>query len=197
MRIASITLRLALFFSAASLMVFLAIGYLIGNAVERHFEEQDLHELHTKLMLIRHALARVRTVQDLDQAGQRLDDALVGHHGLSITVLGPRQRVLFASRDADFPPDLLDSRPSGERIQTTDLAVWSKGGETYRGIAAAAFTEHPGDAPGHRLSCPEHRPPPGIHDGVSQEPLAGRHGRHPADRALRLDRRTARPGSAA
>ena len=143
MRIASITVRLALFFSAASLIVLLAIGYLIGNAVERHFEEQDLHELHTKLVLIRHALARVRTAPDLEEAGQRLNDALVGHHGLSITVLGPRQRVLFASRDADFPPELLDSRPSGEHMQTADLVVWSKGGETYRGIAAAAFTGIP------------------------------------------------------
>ena len=143
MRIASITVRLALFFSAASLIVLLAIGYLIGNAVERHFEEQDLHELHTKLVLIRHALARVRTAPDLDEAGQRLNDALVGHHGLSITVLGPRQRVLFASRDADFPSEYLDSRPSGEHIRTTDLVIWSKGGETYRGIAAAAFTSIP------------------------------------------------------
>jgi two-component system heavy metal sensor histidine kinase CusS len=143
MRIASITLRLALFFSAASLMVMLAIGFLIGNAVERHFEEQDLHELHTKLMLIRHALARVRTAQDLDQAGQRLDDALIGHHGLSITVLGPLGRVLFTSRDADFPSEYLNSRPSGEHIRTADLVVWSKGGETYRGIAAVAFTDIP------------------------------------------------------
>ena len=140
MRIASITVRLALFFSTASLLVLLAIGYLIGNAVGRHFEEQDLHELHAKLVLIRHVLATVRSQGDLDEAGRRLNEALIGHHGLSITVLGPHRRVLFASREAAFPDNLLESRPSDEHIRTTDLVVWSKGGETYRGIAAAAFT---------------------------------------------------------
>ncbi len=140
MRIASITVRLALFFSTASLLVLLAIGYLIGNAVERHFEEQDLHELHAKLVLIRHVLAMVRNPNDLEDAGKRLNEALIGHHGLSITVLGPHRRVLFTSREAAFPDSLLESHPSEGHIQTVDLVVWSKGGETYRGIAAAAFT---------------------------------------------------------
>lgn len=140
MRIASITVRLALFFSTASLLVLLAIGYLIGNAVGSHFKEQDLHELHAKLVLIRHVLATVRSQGDLDEAGRRLNEALIGHHGLSITVLGPHRRVLFTSHEAAFPDGLLDSHPSEEHIQTTDLVVWSKGGETYRGIAAAAFT---------------------------------------------------------
>lgn len=151
MRMASITLRLTLFFSAASLLVLLSFGYLIVNAVERHFEEQDLHELYAKLVLIRHALATVRTTGDLDEAGKRLDEALIGHHGLTITVLGPRRRVLFSSGNAEFPGALMESRPFEEKIHTGDLVAWSEGSATYRGIAAAAFTSMPDMPPATAL----------------------------------------------
>jgi two-component system heavy metal sensor histidine kinase CusS len=88
----SITFRLTLFFSTASTVVLIVIGYWVGVAVEMHFEEQDRHELEGKLALIRHTLSKAHSPNDLENVAQRLEDALVGHHGLSISVVGPDRR---------------------------------------------------------------------------------------------------------
>ena len=56
----SITFRLALYFGGASTAVLLAIGYLVGISVERHFLELDHADLHGKMELVRHVLAKVR-----------------------------------------------------------------------------------------------------------------------------------------
>ena len=82
----SITLRLALLFAATTAAVLLALGLFIGQLVDRHFEELDLAELTGKLELTRHALASVRREADLQALPVRLDDALVGHHSVSVAI---------------------------------------------------------------------------------------------------------------
>ncbi len=144
MRPRSITFRLALFFSTASTVVLMAIGYWVGVAVESHFEEQDLHEFEGKLTLIRHALSKAHAAADLADVAQRLEDALVGHHGLLVSVFWPGQRRLFASPDAAQLEPLLQSRPAAESARPM---TWSQGGQNYRGMVAAAATNIPEAAP--------------------------------------------------
>ena len=72
-RRASITLRLTALFAVVSTLVMLALGYLIGAAVEEHFVEQDMDVLTGKLELARHALERVQSSQDLAAIPQLLD----------------------------------------------------------------------------------------------------------------------------
>lgn len=141
MRPRSITFRLTLFFSAASLIVLLAIGYLIGSVVERHFEEQDLAELHGKLGLIRHSLAKVGTAVELEAVGQRLDDALVGHHDLQVRVSAADGRTLYQTPGAAFPTEVLAQRPQAQPM------LWSVDGREYRGIVASGGTAIPGLPP--------------------------------------------------
>ena len=133
MRQQSITLRLTLFFSTASTLVLLAIGYWVGITVEMHFEEQDRHEFEGKLTLIRHALSRAHTQDELTAAAQRIEDALIGHHGLSVSVAGPGPRTLFATPDAALLAPLLDSR-----ADASSPLVWTWEGESYRGILTTA-----------------------------------------------------------
>lgn len=57
----SITARLTLLFAAISTMVLLALGLLIGNAVEQHFVEQDMEQMTGKLDLAGHLLEKVQT----------------------------------------------------------------------------------------------------------------------------------------
>ena len=64
MRPRSITFRLALFFCAASTAVLVGLGWLVGVLVERHFFQQDVAELDSKVVLVRSALARVRSEAD-------------------------------------------------------------------------------------------------------------------------------------
>ena len=103
----SITCRLTLLFASASTFVLLALGLLIGNSVEHHFEEQDMDVLNGKLELARHALEKVQSPSDLDTLPQQLDDSLVGHHGLAVVVVAPSGQTLFVTSGAEFPQALL------------------------------------------------------------------------------------------
>jgi two-component system, OmpR family, heavy metal sensor histidine kinase CusS len=147
MRTASITFRLTLFFAIASTAVLLAVGYLVGVAVETHFVDLDRVELDGKLELVRHALAKVRSQSDLDAIPQVLDDALVGVRGLSITVFAPDRRILFASSDAVFPAAALKSRLEDASSDSPRLGTWEIGGHGYRDIVAAAPTGIEGGSP--------------------------------------------------
>jgi two-component system heavy metal sensor histidine kinase CusS len=140
MRVASVTLRLTLFFAVASIAVLLAVGYLASVAVETHFVEQDLVELNGKLDLVRHALAKAISQSDLDAVPQTLDDALVGHPGLSIIVIAPDRRILFASSDAAFPSALLQSSLEGTRPARQEPSVWENDGHAFRALVAEART---------------------------------------------------------
>ena len=106
----SLTLRLTLLFAVAATAVLLALGFLVGRAVEQHFEEQDLDLLRGKLALARHALAKVRSAADLDALPQQLDDSLIGHHGLAVAIVGPQGETLFATSGAAFPKPLIERR---------------------------------------------------------------------------------------
>lgn len=140
----SITFRLTLFFSTASTIVLMVIGYWVGSAVETHFEEQDLHEFEGKLALVRHALSKAQTPNDLENVAQRLEDALVGHHGLSISVVVPDRRPLFASPDAALLAPLLEKQAGFDASGSSKPMVWSQNGQAYRGVVATAATDIPG-----------------------------------------------------
>lgn len=132
----SITFRLTLFFSTASTFVLLAIGYWVGAMVEAHFEEQDRHEFDTKLTLIRFALAQVHAPGELPAAARRIEDALVGHHGLSVAVVGPDESTLFATPDAALLAPLLER--SANAVDSWKPFAWSWEGKSYRGFLATA-----------------------------------------------------------
>jgi len=147
MRPKSITFRLTLFFSTASTAVLLVVGTLIGTLVEAHFEELDVEELNGKLELVRHSLAKVRVPAGMAVVPQNLSDALVGHHGLSVAVVGWDGNLLFKSSGAIFPAALLESRPPEDSSRRAGPMVWEQDGQPYRGIAAAAVTGIAGQPP--------------------------------------------------
>ncbi len=147
MRPQSITFRLTLFFSTASTAVLIVIGYLIGALVEAHFAELDLDELNGKLELVRHTLAEVRTPDGMALVPTKLSDALVGHHVLSVAVVGSERRVLFESPGAVFPDALLAARPQEEPAARARPVMWEHEGQGYRGIAATAVTGIPAQPP--------------------------------------------------
>lgn len=136
----SITLRLALLFAATTAAVLLAQGLFIGQLVDRHFEELDLAELSGKLELTRHALTSVRGEADLAALPARLDDALVGHHSISINIDAADGRTLY--RSSHHAADLPTPTPAAD----TPFA-WSTGDQRYRGIVARVATGIAGQPP--------------------------------------------------
>jgi two-component system heavy metal sensor histidine kinase CusS len=147
MRSRSITFRLTLFFSTASTAVLIVIGYLIGALVEAHFEQLDLIELDGKLELVRHTLGEVRTAAGMAVMHARLSDALVGHHGLSVAVVGAERKLLFESPGAAFPAALIEGRPAEDSSGRAEPVVWEQDGQGYRGIAGTAVTGIEGQPP--------------------------------------------------
>jgi two-component system heavy metal sensor histidine kinase CusS len=149
MRPRSITFRLALFFSAASTAVLIGLGWLVGVLVERHFVQQDVAELDSKVVLVRSAFARVRTDADLPAADTALRDALVGRDDLLVAVTGRDGRLLYASASAGtrFPSALIGSRPPADPAARIGPVDWEHDGYSFRGIAASASTAMPGEPP--------------------------------------------------
>jgi two-component system heavy metal sensor histidine kinase CusS len=135
MRPPSITLRLTVFFAVASSLVLAAVGYLVSTAVEGHFVELDRAELDGKLQLVRHLLSRVESQRDLDAIPQTLDDALVGHPGLSIVVMGPDRRIFFASSDATLAPAALQRRLEADGAERPRPSTWESNGHAFRDVA--------------------------------------------------------------
>lgn len=141
----SITVRLTLLFASISTLVLLVLGILIGNSVDRHFEEQDMDILTGKLDLTRHALEKVHSDQDLVAIPQQLDDSLVGHQGLAVVVVAPSGERLFATRGAEFPQLLLDKPVPTDSLRPI---VWRTATDIpLRGIAAFANTGIEGASP--------------------------------------------------
>ena len=92
----SLTVRTSLLFTLLAAGVFLVMGTFIRASVQHHFGEQDRFALEGKLELIRHILEGAHTPADRERATGRLEDALIGHHDLSVRVRDAQGRVLLS-----------------------------------------------------------------------------------------------------
>lgn len=139
----SITFRLALYFASASTVVLLAIGYLVGVSVQRHFLELDRGDLHGKVELIRHILLKVHSQSDLEALRGRMDDALTGHENLSVSITAPDGATLFATADAAFPEALIKGVSTAMPVENLELTSWEHDGHAFHGFAIWVPTAAP------------------------------------------------------
>lgn len=145
----SLTLRLTLMFVAVSALVLISVGVVLGLAVERHFEEQDLTELGNKLTLIRRVAGKLHAAADLDRLPALLDDALLSEHGLAIAIHDGDGRLRYAGMHgaAVFPAGLPLAAWAAERpLQRQDLQVWTAHGSEFRGLSQRLATGLAGHA---------------------------------------------------
>lgn len=126
----TLTARISLLFAGAVAAVLLVTGVLIARAVEHHFAVEDEGEMRGKLELVRHILARAHQRSDQDALTAELDDALVGHKGLSVAVIDAGGRTWFASSGSAFPKYLVKTLG----IEPGSLQQWTTDTSTYRGI---------------------------------------------------------------
>lgn len=134
----SLTLHLTLWFALASVFVLFLLGLLIGRSVEQHFEEQDIDVLSGKMELAKHVLEKALTTPTGDTLAKQLEEALTGHHGLVIAVVGPDRQRLDAHRELALPPELVNERRAsaiGHPIKWV-----ADDGLPWRGISATLTT---------------------------------------------------------
>lgn len=135
MRPLSLSTRISLLFAMSAAVVLLALGLLVARSVETHFLEMDLHELEGKLSLVRNLLAKAGTSRELALVPAQLDDALVGHHGLAVTLIAQDGAHWFASKNAVFPKGI-SGNPQG-------VSTWRTGEHTWRGLSAPVSSNFP------------------------------------------------------
>lgn len=130
MKSLSLTARISLLFSACAAVVLLGLGWVVVQSMEAHFLEIDRHEIEGKLSLVQNLLAKVDAPVDLDALPGQLDDALVGHHGLSVALIAKDGSIWFTSQAQDFPVALfLQAKPG-------HILTWTENARTYRGLTA-------------------------------------------------------------
>lgn len=139
----SITWRLTLIFAVLSATVLIAVGAITSFSVEKHFAEDDMDEITGKLELIQHAFDNVQTAVDISQLPQKLNDALVGHHALSVMVYEPAGQVLYSSHDANFPRNILETNPARYKAEPSMLRKWSLNHRVFRGLCVQMPTAMP------------------------------------------------------
>lgn len=131
----SLTVRTSLLFTLLAAGVFLVMGAFIRASVQHHFGEQDRFALEGKLELIHHILDEVRTPADRDRARRQLEEALIGHHDLSVRVRDAQGRDWLVNGQARIPDRLLD-RPALPGAAPLPLLTWRNDGEDFRGLVA-------------------------------------------------------------
>ena len=136
----SITWRLTLIFAALSTTVLIALGTIASLSVENHFAEEDMEEINGKLELIQNAFDKTSNAADIKNLPQKLNDALVGHHALLVTVYELTGKILYATHDADFPKDILDTHPAHYKTKTATFRKWNLNQRPYRGISVQMDT---------------------------------------------------------
>jgi two-component system heavy metal sensor histidine kinase CusS len=139
----SLTLRLTLYFGVISVAILLAIGYSVGIAVDRHFAEEDRMVLQGKQEMIGHLLAGVGSRADLDAIPRRLDDSLMGHQTLAMSIVGADGKPLLASFGAGFPSRFLAEPGPGQSTADPPLVTWEGDEHAYRGLVVRTPTRIP------------------------------------------------------
>lgn len=140
----SLTLRLAALFAAAASITLLALGYVIGTAVDHHFQSMDHEELTGKVEMVRQALARTHNPTELKTLPDFLNAALVGHHDLSLRINSAAGEALFTSAGADLMPPAPAIAPSPQDVP---VLTWSRDERVWRGLRVWLPTSIPGMAP--------------------------------------------------
>ncbi|MFN3593783.1 MAG: heavy metal sensor histidine kinase [Thiobacillaceae bacterium] len=139
----SLTNRIAMLFAGVVVVVLATLGIAIDRAVDAHFRDMDRQMLAGKVELVRNLLAKAGDRAALDALPQQLDDALVGHHGLSLAVLDAQGHIWFASREGPFPAGLIAQARRGP----VALATWQEDGHRLRGMVTRVQTRAVGGSP--------------------------------------------------
>jgi len=125
----SLTTRLTLLFSAVATVVLLAFGWVIEQAIEEHFGQEDTKELKVIVQAVQRSLSTLHSHQDMTQLKQRFDDILVGHHSALLHIRNAPGQTLYSSPGPDFS---LMPLPNPEQFSKGVVQQWNDTKHNYR-----------------------------------------------------------------
>ena len=126
----SLTTRVMTFVALAIGLSLLVIGYLVDNAVEHHFAEQDAGELVVMMNAVDNALRKAG--DDSARMDEALSHAVSGHHGVYFQVWDREKHLIYGPSEGDLANPINTFAPVSS-IQVGNLYHWRGDGKTYRG----------------------------------------------------------------
>ena len=140
----SLTFRLTLLFASASTAVLLALGFVITDLLERHFEHQDLEVMTGILERVRIIVEKAGSRAQSDRLARQLEDALAGHQGLSVALRTPNGDDVLAGHRREFAPALPQAVWQASAEQPL---MWKKDAREFRAISAPLAAKLAGRGP--------------------------------------------------
>lgn len=134
----SITRRLVILFSTIAAAVLIGLGLFVSHMTEKHFEENDNHELYGKLELIRHAFIGARLPDQFETALRTIHESFIGHDKLLVMIYAQDGTAPYVSDGAAPLAAFLRARPPRHESDTV-TAVFENGNE-YRVLVAPVTT---------------------------------------------------------
>lgn len=156
----SITARLSLFFGLASAVLLAIVGTILYRALDAQLAERDTEELMSKLSLARHLLSEISGPQAIAENKHRLDDVLVAHSRLQLTLMNREGERLFGNAIVEIPRVLLASVPQAPAKQNEVREFTAPDGRPFRAVFAQAPYSDPAAPPAYvalALDVSEHR----------------------------------------
>lgn len=99
----SITLRLAMLFSAVAIVTFVAAGTYLYQTLAHQMSYRDDAELLEKVALIRHILSEAPSLQAVRDAPHPLLDTVYGHSDFMLRLVGPDGETVLQNAVASRP----------------------------------------------------------------------------------------------
>lgn len=131
----SLRLRLAMMFAAASSAMLGGIGVYLADSLYRSMIARDVEEMAGKVELVRNVIAKAATPESLKRDSHLLDQALVGHPHLHLSVesLGG---VVYASSPLQIPAELRGNVFRHDQVPWRVERWTSPQGATYHFVMA-------------------------------------------------------------
>jgi two-component system heavy metal sensor histidine kinase CusS len=127
----SLTLRVTALIGMATTLVFLAFGWMIERAIERHFAEQDADELSVVANAVQQTLSSLPETSRTSRA-DILSKAVSGHHGVFFYVANAAGQTLYASTGPNLA-DIANKISATPDINIKTLHEWQEPPNSYRG----------------------------------------------------------------
>lgn len=134
----SIVWRLAGLFLLSSFVMLAMFSTILYLGLKHVYEVRQMEELAGKVELVRHILAELRTIEDVERFRHRLDDLLVGHNDLHIVFFDKDgSRKLFESARLGTSSAQISARAVAESVSPATSWTWiAPGGRQLKMVAA-------------------------------------------------------------
>ena len=141
----SITLRLALLFSAVAVATFTAAGAYLYQTLAMQMAGRDDTELLGKVELVRHLLRDIPSLESLQKMPRPLLDTVYGQDGMTLRVTGPDGKLLLQNAEPGRPLPTVPQVPATRDPVMNDIHIWDV--ESGRGRVLSAQAQTSGGLP--------------------------------------------------